>query len=319
MDIKTPFPRLTYTEAMERYGSDKPDTRFDLQFVNVNEVVKNAGFKVFTDVIAKGGVVSGFVAPNCATYRRNQLDILTDFVKSLGAGGLIWMRVTENGVETPIEKFLGKETVAAIAKEMKAKAGDLIFLISDAWSKAYTILGSLRLELARRLSLIDESKHNLLWVTDFPMFEYDDAEKRYVAVHHPFTSPKLEDIPLLDSEPLKARARAYDLVLNGNEIAGGSIRIYDRSLQSKVFTLLGIDTEAAQRKFGFLLDAFRYGAPPHGGIAFGVDRMCMLFTGEKSIRDVIAFPKTASALSLMDEAPSEVDANQLKDLHIRIV
>jgi aspartyl-tRNA synthetase len=319
IDIQIPFPRLSYKDAMERYGSDKPDTRFDLQFTNVGDIVKNAGFKVFSDVVGKGGVVAGLVAPNCASYTRNQLDILTDFVKSLGAGGLVWMRVTETGVETPIEKFIGKETASAIAKEMKAKSGDLVFLISDTWSKTYNILGTLRLEMARRLNLIDESKFNLLWVMDFPMFEYDETEKRHVAVHHMFTSPKFEDVAYLDTEPLKARARAYDLVLNGNEIAGGSIRIHDRELQSKVFGLLGIDEEAAKRKFGFMLDAFRFGAPPHGGIAFGFDRTCMLLCGEKSIREVIAFPKTTSAMSLMDDCPSEVDPDQLKELHIRVV
>jgi aspartyl-tRNA synthetase len=319
IDIQQPFLRLTYKEAMETYGSDKPDTRFDLKFVNINSVVQDSGFKVFSDVVKKGGVVAGFVAPGCGSYTRNQLDVLTDFTKKLGAGGLVWMRVTDAGVETPIEKFLGKETVASIASTMNTKLGDLILLVSDTWLKAYTILGTLRLEMARRLNLIDESKNNLLWVTDFPMFEYDAQEKRYVAMHHPFTSPKPDDVPLLESDPSKARARAYDLVLNGNEIAGGSIRIHDRAMQSKVFNLLGINDEQAKTKFGFMLDAFRYGAPPHGGIAFGFDRICMLLTGEKSIRDVIAFPKTTSAMSLMDDSPSEVDAGQLKELHIRIV
>ena len=318
-EVSAPFPRLTYKDAMETYGSDKPDTRFGLKFTNLNEVVKDGGFKVFSDAIKRGGAVAGFVAPGCGTFTRNQLDNLTDFAKSLGAGGLIWMRVTETGVEAPIEKFLGKGILNAIGKTMQAKPGDLLLILSDAWSKVYTMLGSLRLEMARRLNLIDEKKNNLLWVTDFPMFEYDEAEKRYVAMHHPFTSPKVEDAHLLESDPSKARARAYDLVLNGNEIAGGSIRIHDRAMQSKVFNLLGIDDEHAKKKFGFMLDAFRYGAPPHGGIAFGFDRICMLLTGEKSIREVIAFPKTASAMSLMDDSPSEVDAQQLKELHIKIV
>ncbi|TAK56071.1 MAG: aspartate--tRNA ligase [Bacteroidetes bacterium] len=319
IEIQLPLTRLSYKQAMELYGSDKPDTRFGLSFTNINEVVGNSEFKVFADTVKKGGVVAGFTAPGCANYTRNQLDVLTDFVKNLGAGGLVWMRVTENGIETPSEKFLGKEKVAAIGQALQAAVGDMIFLISDTWAKAYTILGALRLEMARRLNLIDETKNHLLWVTDFPMFEYDETEKRHVAVHHPFTSSKIEDAALLDTEPLKARARAYDLVLNGNEIAGGSIRIYDRTMQSKVFNLLGISQEEAQKKFGFMLDAFRYGAPPHGGIAFGVDRICMLLSGEKSIRDVIAFPKTASGMSLMDDAPSEVDAMQLKELHVRIV
>ena len=319
IDVVRPFPRLTYKDAMETYGSDKPDMRFDLKFTNISDVVKDSGFKVFSETIKKGGVVAGFVAPGCGTYTRNQLDMLTDYAKSIGAGGLVWMRVTEAGVETPTEKFLGKEILSSISNMMKAKPGDLILLISDTWTKAYNILGSLRLEIARRLNLIDEKKNNLLWVTDFPMFEYDETEKRYVAMHHPFTSPKPEDVHLLDSDPAKARARAYDLVLNGSEIAGGSIRIHDHAMQSKVFNLLGIDDEHAKRKFGFMLDAFRYGAPPHGGIAFGFDRICMLLTGGKSIRDVIAFPKTTSAMSLMDDSPSEVDAKQLQELHIKII
>jgi aspartyl-tRNA synthetase len=317
VDIATPFPRLTYAEAMERYGSDKPDTRFDLAFTRLNDLVKETGFKVFTDQIAKGGVVAGFVAPGCGAYTRNQLDVLTDYVKKLGAGGLVWVRVTEAGAESPIEKFVGKETLAALAAAMGASPGDLLLILSDAWAKAYTMLGALRLEIARRLSLIDETKFNLLWVTDFPMFERDESGKRFVAMHHPFTSPRPEDLPLLETDPLKARARAYDLVLNGSEIAGGSIRIHDRALQSKVFALLGIGEEQAKRKFGFMLEAFRYGAPPHGGIAFGFDRICMLLAGEKSIRDVIAFPKTTSAMSLMDDSPSEVDPEQLRELHIK--
>jgi aspartyl-tRNA synthetase len=319
IDIAVPFPRLTYREAMESYGSDKPDTRFGLKFTDVSDLVENSNFRVFNEMVKKGGVVAGFSASGCAGYTRSQLDLLTDFVKSLGAGGLVWMRVTEQGIETPIEKFIGIETVAEIGRTMRATPGDLILLVSDLWQKAYTILGGLRIEIAKRMNLIDESKYNLLWVTEFPMLEYDQQAKRYVAMHHPFTSPKPEDLSLLDTDPSKTRARAYDLVLNGNEIAGGSIRIHERALQSKVFSLLGIEEEQARKKFGFLLNAFRYGAPPHGGIAFGLDRICMLLTGEKSIRDVIAFPKTTSATSLMDDSPSEVDPEQLKELHIRTI
>jgi aspartyl-tRNA synthetase len=319
IDISMPIPQLTYKEAIESYGSDKPDLRFDMKFTGVSELVKNSGFKVFSDVVNNGGAVAGIVAPGCANYTRSQLDSLTEFVKNLGAGGLVWIRVTEKGTESPIEKFVGKEILNSINEKMKSKTGDLILLISGAREKAFPILGALRLEVAARLNLIDEKKNSLLWVTDFPMFEYDGNEKRYVAVHHPFTSPKIEDLLLLDSDPSKARARAYDLVLNGNEIAGGSVRIHNRDLQQKVFNLLGINEEQAKKKFGFLLDAFRFGAPPHGGIAFGFDRICMLLCGEKSIRDVIAFPKTTSATSLMDESPSEVDEAQLKELHIKIV
>ncbi len=319
LTITTPIPRMTYRQAMETYGTDKPDTRFGLELTALTDLVKNSGFRVFSETAHRGGVVAGFVAPGCATFTRSQLDGLTETAKSLGAAGLIWMKVTGGGMESPAGKFLDAQSMAAIRSSLHAAAGDLIICIADAWAKAYTILGALRLEIARRLALIDESKFNLLWVTDFPMFEYDDTEKRYVAMHHPFTSPRQEDVPLLESEPLKARARAYDLVLNGYEIAGGSVRIHDAGLQRTVFRLLGIEEEEAKKKFGFLLNAFRYGAPPHGGIAFGFDRICMLLTGSKSIRDVIAFPKTASATSLMDDSPSDVDPRQLAELHIDII
>jgi aspartyl-tRNA synthetase len=319
IEIKTPFLTLTHKEAMETYGSDKPDTRFGLKFTNINDVASKVEFKVFSETIKKGGVVSGFAVPNCANYSRSQLDVLTGLVKNLGAGGLVWMRVTENGIETPVEKFLGKQVLDSIRTKMNARVGDLILIISDEWSKAYNILGSLRLEMANRLNLLDDSKFELLWVTDFSLLEYVPEEKRFVAVHHPFTSPKNEDLHLLDSEPHKVRARAYDLVLNGSEIAGGSIRIFNRELQSRMFSLLGISEAEAKKKFGFLLDSFKYGAPPHGGIALGFDRIAMLLTGQKSIRDVIAFPKTTSAISLMDESPSEVDQKQLDELHIKIV
>jgi aspartyl-tRNA synthetase len=318
-DLALPLPRMTYREAMEKYGSDKPDTRFGMTFTCVNDIVKGCSFKVFADQVSKGGVVAGFVVPGAASYTRNQLDNIVDFAKKLGSGGLVYFKWTENGLETAVEKFLGKELVEKISLGMGARQGDLVFLVSDTWSRAYTILGALRLEMGRRQGAIDESKDNLLWVTHFPMFEYSEEEKRHVAVHHPFTSPLPEDVPALETDPGSARARAYDLVMNGSEIAGGSIRIHDRELQERVFGLLGIEPEEAQKKFGFLLGAFRYGAPPHGGIAFGFDRLVMLLTGMKSIRDVIAFPKTASAVSLMDDAPSGVDDRQLKELHIRVV
>jgi aspartyl-tRNA synthetase len=319
IDLQLPLPRLTYKEAMESYGSDKPDTRFDLRLKCVNNLVGNAGFRVFADVVKKGGVVGGFIVPGGGSMPRNQLDGLVDFAKTLGAGGLVYARWTENGIECPIDKFLGKDLLLNVVEQMGGKQGDLALLVSDTWSKAYTILGTIRLEMAKRLKLVDENKLNLLWVTDFPLLEYSEEDKRFVAVHHPFTSPNFDDLALLETDPGKARARAYDLVLNGTEVAGGSIRIHDRTLQSKMFDLMGIGEEEASQKFGFLLNAFRYGAPPHGGIAFGFDRLVMLLTGMKSIREVIAFPKTASAVSLMDEAPSEVDDRQLRDLHIRIV
>jgi aspartyl-tRNA synthetase len=317
-DVPVSFPRMTYTSAMERFGSDKPDTRFGLEITDCSEIAAASGFRVFSEVVKKGGVVAGINVPNLASYTRSQLDVLTDYVKSLGAGGLVYFRVTEEKVECSAGKFITQEESNAIAKKFNAKPGDLILLISGAWQKALTILGTLRLEMAQRLKLIPEGAWNFLWVTDFPLLEYSEEEKRFVAVHHPFTAPNPEDIPYLDTEPGKARARAYDLVLNGNEIAGGSIRIHTQEVQSKMFSLMGIGPDEANVKFGFLLDAFKYGAPPHGGIAFGLDRMIMLMTGSKSIRDVIAFPKTSSGMSLMDEAPSSVDQKQLDELHIRI-
>ena len=319
LDIALPLPRLTYKQAMEQYGSDKPDTRFGLKITTISEMVKDSGFRVFSEVVKKGGTVAGFVVPGAASFGRSQMDNLVDYAKSLGAGGLAYFKWTDKGIETSIEKFLGKDLVQKIAGAMGAGPGDLMLFVSDAWHKAYSILGSLRLEMARRLKLIGDAEWGLLWVTEFPLFEWSEEESRHVSVHHPFTSPCLDDIGLLDADLGKVRARAYDLVLNGTEIAGGSIRIHDSLLQQKVFGLLGINAAEAEKKFGFLLNAFRYGAPPHGGIAFGFDRIAMLLTGSRSIRDVIAFPKTASAISLMDEAPGEVDEKQLRELHIKVV
>ncbi len=318
IDIETPFQRLTYKKAMETYGSDKPDLRFDLKFADFNGIVKDSGFKVFTDTVRRGGTVAGFTVPGGASYTRNQMDNLVDLTKSLGVGGLAYIKLTEKGVESAIEKFLGNEICRKICDAAGATVGDNVLIVADTWQKTYTTLGVLRMEMARRLNLIDENKWNLHWVVDFPMFDYSEEEKRHIAMHHPFTAPKPEDAHLLDTDPTKARARAYDLVMNGNEIAGGSIRIHDSALQSKVFGLLGIGPEEAKMKFGFMLDAFKYGAPPHGGIAFGLDRMAMLFAGVKSIRDVIAFPKTASGVSLMDDNPSMVDKKQLDELHIKL-
>ena len=319
-EIQTPIKRLSYADAMEKYGSDKPDLRFDLEMTTLDETVKDTEFRLFKDnATADNKIVTGLLAKGCATYTRNQLDVLTDFVKKLGAGGLVWMRVTENGLEAPVAKFFSEEEKEKIIDAMKAETGDLIFILAGPKTKTLSIMGALRLEMARRLDLIKEdAEPALLWVTDFPLFEWDDETERFYAMHHPFTSPKIEDIPLMDTEPEKVRARAYDLVLNGNEIAGGSIRIHDSELQGKMFKALGISKEEAEEKFGFLMNAFKYGAPPHGGIAFGFDRLVMLFAGKSSIRDVIAFPKTTSALSLMDNSPSEVDDSQLKELHIKL-
>ena len=317
-EVPLPFPTMTYKTAMERYGSDKPDTRFGLEICDCSDIAKASGFRVFSDAVKKGGIVAGINVPNLAAYTRSQLDILTEYVKSLGAGGLVYLRVNEDKVECSAGKFITQGESDAIAKKFEAKPGDIVLLISGPWQKALTILGTLRLEMAQRLNAVPEGKWNFLWVTDFPLLEYSEEEKRFVAVHHPFTAPNPEDVPFLESDPGKARARAYDLVLNGNEIAGGSIRIHTEEVQSKMFTLMGIAPEEAKLKFGFLLDAFKFGAPPHGGIAFGLDRMVMLMTGSRSIRDVIAFPKTSSGMSLMDEAPSSVDQKQLDELHIRI-
>lgn len=318
-DLQLPIPKLNFDEAMEKYGSDKPDLRFGLELVTLNDVFASSEFRVFKESISQNGIITGLLAKGCGDYTRNQLDVLTDFVKKLGAGGLIWMRVKENDLDAPIAKFLSEEEKKNIIKKLNAQPGDLLFILTGKKLKTLSIMGSLRLEMAKRMNLIlPNSKPSLLWVTDFPLFEWDEETKRYYAMHHPFTSPRVEDIPLMENDPGKVKARAYDLVLNGNEIAGGSIRIHDSKLQSQMFKVLGIGDEEAKEKFGFLMNAFKYGAPPHGGIAFGFDRMVMLFAGKSSIRDVIAFPKTSSGLSLMDDSPSYVDEAQLTELHIKI-
>jgi aspartyl-tRNA synthetase len=318
-DLKLPIPRLSFKEAMEKYGSDKPDLRFDLEMVTLNDVFKNSDFRVFKDTIESDGIITGLLAKGCGEYTRNQLDGLTDFVKKLGAGGLIWMRVKEDTIEAPVAKFFTDEEIKNLRSTLNAETGDLIFILSGKRLKTLSIMGSLRLEMAKRLELIkSDAKPALLWVTDFPLFEWDEETQRFYAMHHPFTSPYLEDIDKMETNPGDVRARAYDLVLNGNEIAGGSIRIHNSELQAKMFKALGISDEEAQMKFGFLMNAFKYGAPPHGGIAFGFDRLVMLFAGENSIREVIAFPKTSSGASLMDDSPSIVDEHQLKELNIKL-
>jgi aspartyl-tRNA synthetase len=318
-ELQVPLPRLSFDEAMEKYGSDKPDLRFDLEMKTLNSIFSNTGFKVFKDATDAGGIITGLLAPGCGDYTRNQLDVLTDFVKGHGAKGLIWIRVKDGELESPTMKFFTDEEKQNLTKTLNAKPGDLIFILSGSKLKTLNTLGALRLEMAKRLNLIKEdSEPKLLWVTDFPLFEWDEETGRFYAMHHPFTSPRLEDVPLMSSNPGAVKAHAYDLVLNGSEIAGGSIRIHNSELQAKMFESLGISDEESQHKFGFLMNAFRYGAPPHGGIAFGFDRLAMIFAGEHSIRDVIAFPKTASAISLMDDSPSTVDENQLKELHIKI-
>ncbi|MCZ7602189.1 MAG: aspartate--tRNA ligase [Melioribacteraceae bacterium] len=318
-DLETPIPRLSFNEAMEKYGSDKPDLRFDLEMVTLNETFKNSEFRVFHDALENNGIITGLLAKGCGEYTRNQLDVLTDFVKKLGAGGLIWMRVKEDGLEAPVAKFFTDEEKQNIVSAMNAEPGDLIFILSGKKLKTLSQMGALRLEMAKRLDLIPkEEVWKLLWVTEFPLFEWDEDSQRYYAMHHPFTSPVLDDVDKLESNQGDVRARAYDLVLNGNEVAGGSIRIHNADLQAAMFKALGISEEEANEKFGFLMGAFKYGAPPHGGIAFGFDRLVMLLANETSIRDVMAFPKTASATSLMDNSPSPVDEHQLKELHIKL-
>lgn len=318
-DIPTPFKRLTFDEAMEKYGSDKPNLKFGLEMVTLNEVFANSEFRVFKDAIDNNGIITSLLASGCGDYTRNQLDVLTDFVKKLGAGGLIWMRVKEDGLDAPIAKFLTDEEKQGIINKLNAKPGDLVFILSGAKLKTLSIMGHLRLEMAKRMNIIPtDDTPAILWVTDFPLFEWDEETKRYYAMHHPFTSPAIEDIKYMETDPAKVKARAYDLVLNGNEIAGGSIRIHDNKLQKIMFKALGINEQEAEEKFGSLLNAFKFGAPPHGGIAFGLDRLVMLFAGEHSIRDVMAFPKTSSGMSLMDDSPSAVDDEQLKELHIKI-
>lgn len=318
LDIPTPFTRLTYKQAMETYGSDKPDTRFDLTIQDLSGVVNDCGFKVFTQAVADGGVVCAINAKQ-AGFSRKEIDKLGDVAKLYGAKGLAWMVVEDEGVRSPIAKFLSDDVVADIVKQMDAVSGDVILIVADQWLTAYTAMGQLRLTVGEKLDLIDAEAHNFLWVVDFPLLEYNEEQQRYVAVHHPFCSPMDEDAHLLDSAPEKVRAKAYDLVLNGNEIAGGSIRIHQADIQQKVFNALGFDDESANAQFGFLLEAFKYGTPPHGGIAYGLDRLVMIMAKGESIRDAIAFPKIKSAACLLTDAPSPVDSKQLDELGIAVV
>jgi aspartyl-tRNA synthetase len=316
--IPTPFKRLTWNEAMETYGSDKPDLRFDIPLIDVADLVVDSEFKVFANVAKSGGRVKGINAKGCAKYSRREIDALTAFVAIYGAKGLAWLKVTENGVESSISKFFTDEQLDALCKRMQAEPGDLLMFVADKPLVVADALGHLRCEIAKRENLIDEKEFNFCWVIEFPLLEWSDEENRYMAMHHPFTCPMLEDVEYLDSDPGRVRARAYDMVLNGIELGGGSIRIHSTELQEKMLECLGFTKESAHENFGFLLDAFEYGVPPHGGMAFGLDRMIMLMTGAESIRDVIAFPKTQSAACMLTQAPGEVTDKQLKELAIRV-
>ena len=319
IDIVTPLPRLTWREAMERYGSDKPDTRFGFELKKLNDVVAGCGFKVFTDALEKGGDVRGIcIDGGSGFFSRKDIDKLTESAKSYGAKGLVWIRVSDEGFNSSVNKFFDQEELGRIAGVFGAKDGDLILIVSDRAGVVFDTLGFLRREAASRMGLLNDREFKLLWVVDFPLFEKDDETGELKAMHHPFTSPKSEDIPLLDKEPEKVRANAYDIVLNGVELGGGSIRIHDRDLQSKMFDILGLTPEECEDKFGFLIEAFKYGAPPHGGLAYGLDRLVMLMAKRDSIRDVIAFPKVKDASCLLTNAPDVVDAKQLDELSIKI-
>ncbi len=317
-DISIPFPRISYEDAMKKYGNDRPDLRFGLEIVDLTELLRDVEFKVFSGAIKSGGVVRAINARGCGSFARREIDKLGEMAVEYGAKGMAWIVVGENELKSPIIKFLTEEEVEQILNALEAKPGDLLIFGADSAETVARVLGNLRMELARRLNLLEKESLNFVWVLGFPLLEYDEEAKRYVADHHMFTSPCLEDIELLDTDPGGVKARAYDLVLNGVEVGGGSIRIHRRDWQEKIFGLLGLTVEEAQEKFGHMLEAFEYGAPPHGGIAFGIDRLLMIMSQRQSIRDLIAFPKTQSASCPMMETPSEVSMRQLRELSLKI-
>ncbi|MGF7399452.1 aspartate--tRNA ligase [Thermoanaerobacterium thermosaccharolyticum] len=319
IDLEVPFKRISWQEAMNRFGSDKPDMRFGMELKDLSSIFADSDFKVFKDAVQNGGSVRGINVKGAASMPRRQLDELVEYVKTYKAKGLVWIQMLDDGPRSQISKFLKDDEMTQVVNVMEAEKGDLILIVADKNNMVvYDALGHLRLEMGKRYNLIDESKYEFLWVVDFPLLEYNEEEKRFVAMHHPFTAPKDEDIEMLDKDPGRVRAKAYDIVLNGMEIGGGSIRIHDTELQKKMFKVLGFTDEDAEARFGFLLNAFKYGAPPHGGIAYGLDRLTMILAGTDNIRDVIAFPKTQNACDLMSDAPSEVSKEQLDELHIKV-
>ncbi|QWU15048.1 aspartyl-tRNA synthetase [Paenibacillus sophorae] len=318
VDLALPFQRLTYAEAMGKYGSDKPDLRFGLELIEMNDIVASSGVKVFASVIEKGGEVKCLNAKGCGTWTRKEIDDLGPYAARYGAKGLAWIQVKEGEFRGPIVKFFTEEEIAAVKERTGAEEGDLLLFSADNKKVVADVLGALRLRIGRQLGLIDDSVYKFAWVTDFPLLGYDEEQKRYMAEHHPFTRPRDEDVALFDSDPGAIRAQAYDIVLNGYEVGGGSMRIYKRDVQEKMFDALSLSKEEVQDKFGYLLDAFEYGTPPHGGIAFGFDRLVMLLAGRTNLRETIAFPKTASATDLLMDSPSPVKDAQLDELHIRV-
>ena len=319
IDITTPFPRMTYAEAMERYGIDKPDTRFGMELINLSQLASQMEFKVFKGAVENGGEVKAIVVENGADdYSRKDIDQLQSFASIYGAKGLAWVKVTAEGLNGPISKFFNESHTEELLKETEAKSGDLILFVADKKDVVAASLAQLRNKLGKERGLIDPNQYNFLWVTDWPLFEYDEDTNRYVAAHHPFTAPKKEHEDMLETDPTNVEANAYDIVLNGFELGGGSIRIHKSDLQEKMFKALGFTDEEAQEQFGFLIEAFKYGAPPHGGIALGLDRLVMLLAGRTNLRDTIAFPKTASASCLLTDAPSKVSNSQLQELHLQL-